>query len=58
MNVNYEAPKTHQDIDRELKDIEKEIRMLQSPGVDVTAELFTSGDGDIIESEATSIKEA
>lgn len=32
VNVNtYEAPKTHQDIDKELKDIEREIKALQSP---------------------------
>jgi hypothetical protein len=31
LNVDYEAPKTHQDIQKELKDIEKEIKSLQSP---------------------------
>ena len=31
MNVNYEAPKTHQDIQKELQNIEKEIKQLQSP---------------------------
>lgn len=32
VNVNtYEAPKTHQDIDKELRNIEREIKALQSP---------------------------
>ena len=31
MNMTYEAPKTHQDVLKELQDIEKEIKSLQSP---------------------------
>lgn len=39
MNVNYEAPKTHQDIAKELRDIELEIKQLQSPQTNLN--LFT-----------------
>ncbi|HZX13688.1 MAG TPA: hypothetical protein VFF49_04735 [Thermodesulfobacteriota bacterium] len=31
MNINYEPPKTHQDIEKEIKEIEKEIRTIQNP---------------------------
>lgn len=34
MNVAYEPPKSHQDIQKELQNIEKEIKQLQSPQPD------------------------
>ena len=60
MNVNYEAPKTHQDIQKELQNIEKEIKQLQSPQPDTLffpneemEEVDDSSDAELIDVSAT-----
>lgn len=58
VNTTYEPPKTHQQIQQELKDIEKEIRQLQVPNESIFYEgesSYTPGetDEDAIVVEAT-----
>ena len=60
VNINqqgYEPPKTHQDLEKELRDIEKEILMLKEPNK--TPNYFESAEEDgreLIEVQATEVK--
>jgi len=57
VNATYEPPKTHQDLEKELKDIEKQILQLKTPSTEAS-ELLGSHEehGDVIEISASTAK--